>query len=299
MECCECLLPNANICLSPLLTCRNTFGGYYCECINPGAGGACNAPGFSGFSGLYRGRFAIVEFQGVAVVFTPELLDPTSAAFVQWRTIIQDVLQDVFAGLGIVTVLSFYDGSIGVNFQVAVANTAVSPQQVSQRFYSQISGDYFVASSTLKLAPSSIYFEGDGYDYDGCPLGYCLNGGVCVASSTYGYSCLCAVGYSGQTCDVYDNPDRDDGTLSTGVIAAIAVAGLVAVLSLFLICLCCFFISRRLPSRGKNPDRTTEVGMFPQQMQMPNGVLDLANLQLNYEGSTTGNNNQFGNMMVY
>ncbi|XP_072014228.1 extracellular matrix protein 3-like [Amphiura filiformis] len=89
----------------------------------------------------------------------------------------------------------------------------------------------------------------------GCPLDYCLNGGVCVDSTTSasGYSCVCAIGYSGQTCDVYEfdnpTPTNRDGTLSAGEIGAIAVAGLVAILSLLLACQCCLYFSRMTNQR--------------------------------------------------
>ena len=31
----ECELPNADVCTDELLNCVNTFGSYFCECVNP------------------------------------------------------------------------------------------------------------------------------------------------------------------------------------------------------------------------------------------------------------------------
>ena len=57
----------------------------------------------------FNGRFAFVEYQGSPVQFTTELLDPASAAYTQWRTIIEAVVSlelVVFsAGVRITTII--------------------------------------------------------------------------------------------------------------------------------------------------------------------------------------------------
>ncbi|XP_063413661.1 hepatocyte growth factor activator-like [Mytilus trossulus] len=60
---------------------------------------------------------------------------------------------------------------------------------------------------------------------DPCSPDPCLNGGTCTAGASSSYTCACASGYTGLTCNTVQMSEEDTG-LSNGEIAGIVVGSI-------------------------------------------------------------------------
>ena len=75
---------------------------------------------------------------------------------------------------------------------------------------------WLVAVSALLVLGCGDASE-DEDNTDGCASNPCLNGGTCAASDAKAFTCECATGFSGETCEVETpdacavNPCKNDG----------------------------------------------------------------------------------------
>ncbi|XP_038075229.1 hyalin-like isoform X3 [Patiria miniata] len=256
----ECSLPEVmGECSSRGLTCVNQLEGYTCDCPTGffKAGNSDNC-----LQGrMFRFTFVIVEISNSPAVFTNELTDPTSVAFLSHQRRLENLFSIAFGNLsefGRIIVLYFFSGSIGVEALISVnGNSTANQTEVENSIDAAISADNLFLNSEYKLNPSATTFLEEV-----CPDGFCDNGGTCQPNaSSYLSSCVCPAGYSGNRCETVN-----DASLSTAVIVAmiLGITGLIIIVPTAMI-VCLTMMKRAMLARGNMQQSAT---MRPSERRM-------------------------------
>ncbi|XP_038075562.1 uncharacterized protein LOC119743234 isoform X2 [Patiria miniata] len=211
----ECSLPEVmGECSSRGLTCVNQLEGYTCDCptgfFKAGNSDTCLQ------GRMFRFTFVIVEISNSPAVFTNDLTDPTSVAFLSHQRRLENLFSIAFGNLsefGRIIVLYFFSGSIGVEALISVnGNSTANQTDVENSIDAAISADDLFLNSEYKVTPSATTFLEEV-----CLDGFCDNGGTCQPNaSSYLSSCVCPAGFSGDRCETVN-----DTSLSSAAIVAI------------------------------------------------------------------------------
>ncbi|XP_071943766.1 uncharacterized protein [Antedon mediterranea] len=274
-------------------TCQNSLGSYRCLCA-PGQwridGKCTNATEF------------ISSFVITSREFTSELEDKTSDEYYALQDLLLPLLENAFDDLPNylgVRIIDFTNGSIKVSFVVVFEiNTSTTEADV----FNALS----LATQGGILAGSTISVDDVAAVITVC-VNFCQNGGTCETNQLYIESCTCPDGYSGDTCNVNDDPDGPTPlevvvivvSVSVGfVIIAIAIVAVVAFISKSRHKTIAMYDNHTGPrdqfgyrQRGdhrsqKNPQRSYYFGLSPEQFSTPYMATGDEELSMSYSSDS-------------